>query len=633
MSGLSGIVNWDNSEVDKTLLIKMTNLIRHRGPGGLYNEVSGNVGLGFAKLVLKESEKKEVQPLWLPDKSCAIVADVRLYNRKQLIEKIGSLINWYKGEPSDVALLLAAYVKWDTQMLDHLDGDFAFAIWDNNKNSLFAARDPFGVKPFFYYRSPHRFLFASEPKQILVHPDVSIEPDKMIVGEYLFNNFEDIGRTFFEEVKRLKPSHYILATKDNIKEIRYWNPNPENEIYYPKPEDYLERFKELFIDAVYKRLMTSYPVAAHLSGGVDSSSIVVAAGSLYKNSSNGLPNLETISAVFRDIPCDETVYIDAVSNRVPFKNYKFSPLGEPLTVGLDDDMRHLDSPFADIQRGTFFNCSELMSDMGAKILLTGVGGDELTHEEYYLRDLAVRGQYIRLLYEAWTSSKSSWNSFGWLFADSLRAAAPGFVKKFYRNIQKDNNWAPPEWAQRDFVEFYRSCPEPPLLPKMGFKSQTQESAFQFLNFPRVCLALEALECHSSYKGFEVRHPFFDKPLAEYVLSIPFEMRIPRGHWKYLLREGLANELPPEVLNRGRKTMFTSYNNSVFKKEQFKLKALLFDKQDWASSFYISREEAFKLFENFEMSKDLSSIKSLIESGLLWRIATLELWLRKISCYN
>jgi len=632
VSGISGSINWDDSPVEKSLLNKMTDIIRHRGPDGLYSEVSGNVGLGYAKLILNKSEAAEKQPLWLPDKSCAIVADVRLYNRKQLRDKIGNLVNWYIGEPSDAALILASYAKWGTNLLDQIDGDFAFSIWDAKRKRVFAAKDPFGVKPFLYYWSPRKFIFGSEAKQILIHREISADPDNMIVGEYLFDNFEDIGKTFYRDVKRLKPSHYILFTRDDFKEIRYWNPDPQ-ETYYSKPEDYLKRFKELFTEAVYKRLTTSSPVAAHLSGGVDSSSIVVAAGDIYKKNGTKLPNFETISAVFGDLSCDETSFIDAVSNRVPFKNHKFCPLDEPLTDELVADINKIDSPFANMQQGTFFKCAEFISEIDAKVLLTGMGGDELTHEEYYLRDLAVRGKYFRLIYESWTSSRSSWNSFSWLFTDALRAAAPEFVKKIYRGFKKDVTWSAPEWAQKEFVNFYNGCPEAPILPKMGFKSQTQESAFQFLNFPRVCLALEALECHSAYKGFEVRHPFLDRSLAEFVLSIPFEMRVPNGKWKYLLRESLADELPVEVINRGRKTMFTSYNNSLYKKEQDKLKNLLFDTQEWASSFYISRNESLKLFENFEISNDLDSIKSLVESGLLWRIATLELWLRNIPCYN
>lgn len=630
MSGISGIVNWDNSPIEKILLNKMTDIISHRGPDGLYNEVRDNVGFGYAKLVLNKSEAGEKQPLWLPDKSCAIVADARLYNRKELRDKVGTLVNWYKGEPSDAAIILSSYIKWGVELLDHIDGDFAFAIWDAKKKRVFAAKDPFGVKPFFYYWSPRRFFFGSEAKQILINSEVPVEPDHMIVGEYLFYNFEDVGRTFFKGVNRLKPAHYVLADHSGEKQIRYWNPNPQKEILYPKREDYIERFKELFRDAVYKRLISSYPVASQLSGGVDSSSIVVAAGDIYKNNGVDLPNFETLSAIFRDLPCDETVYIDSVSRSVPFNNHKFCPLDEPLTDGLLDDIKEIDSPFADIQRGTFLNCARSMTQRGAKILLTGLGGDELTYEEYYLRDLAIRGKYLHLLSEAWKGKRYTQKSYSWLLMDSLRAAAPQSIKNLYRKIRKHNKWVPSSWANKDFVSVYNSSPESPELPDLGFNSKTQEAVFTFLNFPNICWALEALECHSAYKGFEVRHPFFDRPLAEFVLSIPLEMRAPNGQWKYLLRGSLADELPKEVMDRGRKTIFNSYSNYIFEQGESQLRNIIFDSQDWASKFYISRENAIRLFDSFVMEDE---IKSSWDSNLLWRITTLELWLRNFSCYN
>jgi len=267
VSGIAGIINWQSHSVEPGLLAKMIDIINHRGPNGLYQKITDHVGLGYAKLELNGAEASEIQPLWLPDKSCAIVADARLYNGKQLIENLGGFIDWCRAETSDAAIILSAYLKWGVNLLDRIDGDFAFAIWDSKKDRVFAAREPFGVKPFFYNWRSKCFIFGSEPKQILLHPEISTEPDNMIVGEYLFNNFDDINRTFFKQVSRLKPSHYLLATKNSVKQIRYWNPDPDNETIYPNPDDYLKRFKELFVDSVRKRLTNSHTVAAQLSGG------------------------------------------------------------------------------------------------------------------------------------------------------------------------------------------------------------------------------------------------------------------------------------------------------------------------------------------------------------------------------
>lgn len=624
MSGICGIINRDGSPADKEFTAAMTALASHRGPDGIYHETYLNAGFGYAKMVRSREEAKDIQPVWLPDKSCAVVADARIYNRDPLLAKLGGCIDWYDRRASDAALILAAYLRWGTELLQEIDGDFSFAVWDRDRNRVFAARDPFGVKPFFYYAGQKHFIFASEPKQILLHKDVSKEPDKLIVGEYLFRKFEEVGRTFYRDIRRIRPAHYILADKNGIQDIRYWNPDPERETLLESREEYLDRFRELFLESVRKRLGTDYPVVAQLSGGVDSSSIVSAAGAIYNAGRNGLPDFRTVSGIYPGLDCDESEYIEAVIRGVPFDNVMLNPLHEPLCEGLISDIEELDSPYANLQRGTFIKCAEVINKQGARTLLTGLGGDELTHEEFYLRDLAVRGMYLTLLIQSWKSSRTSWNSFFWLFADALRAVAPAFVKELYGKSVGKSRWSPPWWAERDFAEFYMSCPEAHPLPEAGFKSRTQEAAFQFLNFPTMCWALEALECHAANRGFEVTHPFLDRPLAEYVLSIPFEMRIPEGRWKYLLRSGLSSELPDEVIERGRKTMFTTYNNYLMEHNISSLKNMIFSDDQWKSGYFISRNSALSVFNTYV---NHNNIQSLFAGDLIWKITNLELWNR------
>ena len=188
MSGICGIINRDGSPADKELTAAMTAMASHRGPDGIYHETYLNVGFGYGNTARSREEAKDIPPVWLPDKSCAVVADARIYNRDPLLAKLGGSIDWCEGRASDAALILAAYLKWGTELLQEIDGDFSFAIWDRDRKHLFAARDPFGVKPFFYYAGQNHFIFASEPKQILLHRNVSKESDKLIVGEYLFRN-------------------------------------------------------------------------------------------------------------------------------------------------------------------------------------------------------------------------------------------------------------------------------------------------------------------------------------------------------------------------------------------------------------------------------------------------------------
>ena len=273
------------------------------------------------------------------------------------------------------------------------------------------------------------------------------------------------------------------------------------------------------------------------------------AAELYRGGRTDLPPLQTISGVYADLPCDESPYIRAVAARVPFPSNVFCPLSEPLTAGLSEEHWQVDAPFGDIQRGTFTRCAAILSGFGARSLLTGYGGDELVHEAFYLWDLAQRKRFFLLLRDSWIGSKSSHNSFWWLFSDALRRAAPSVVRRTYRRIRKAKPWQPPDWANPDFVDYFRQCPNGGGPPLLGFRSVTQEKAFHYLNDAGMSWALQLPECKGSYYGYEVRHPFLDRPLVEFVLAIPFEHRITNGQWKYLLRGSLASVLPGEILNR------------------------------------------------------------------------------------
>ena len=629
MSGLAGIIHWAGPSVPRTDIQRMVELVRHRGPDRLCWQTVGNVGLGQATFHLHRRSDSSPQPLWLPQASgaqqapYAIIADADIFNRTELLPQL-SAVDWLAPHSSDAMLILAAYVRWREGLLDKLDGEFAFVIWDQAKQRVFAARDPFGVRPLFYRWDTARFVCGSEPKQILSLPGIPIAPDDMIVGEFLFDNFEDFERTFFQDIARLKPAHFLIATAQSAVQHRYWNPDPRAEIRYRSPHQYAEHFRQALCSAVAKRLSSDFPVGAQLSGGLDSSSIVMLAAALARQHRVSSP-VEVVSAVFGALPCDESALIQAASQQLPFRSHRFCPLSESLSDGLMDDLWRLDAPAVDIERGLFQCCARLLSTLQARSVLTGVGGDELVHEAYYLRDLAHRKQWWTLLQEAWTASHTAWLSFPALLFDALKGEIPSSVKTLYRRLQKRRT-SPPEWLNPDFLNFFSHCPEPPPLPSCGFPSLTQESAFQWLNFPAIGWYLEGLECRGAYQGFVHRHPFLDRPLAEFVLAIPFDQRLPDGQWKYLLRRGLASDLPAAILSPRQKTRFDAYHTAAFLHGKTQLSELLFDSGQWASARYISQDKIRKLFAS---ANHLSSASA----EQLWRIATVELWLRKLPRYQ
>ena len=634
MSGLAGLIHWDGRPPDPSSMDLMMNVIQHRGPDGSTWEAKEGVGLGFARLALQKSELSYHQPVWLPDDSCGIVADARLFNRDDLLKRLGE-VAWFQGEPGDGAILLALYERWGVDFLDQVDGDFAFAIWDRKRACLFAASDPFGVKPFFYRWEPDRFIFASEPKQILLLPDVSVEADDLLVGEYLFNKFEEPARTFFKHIGRLTPAHYLIATSQGVVQTRWWNPGPDREIHYSNPQEYFDQFRHLFVSAVAKRLQTDYPVGAHLSGGFDSSSIVAMAADLYQRGVNGqlpnhLPRFETISAIYGDLPCDESEYITAVTKQVPFRSHTFTPASDTLLEGLAEELWRIDSPLGNIQRGFYDGCLKILADIQARTLLDGEGGDELTFESYVLRDLAQRRRFLRLIQETRLVSKTSWSSFAWLLYDALLTIVPDSARQLYRKLRKPVSWQPPPWANPEFVDFFFQAPESSVTPAPRYNSYTQELVYQNFTDPMFHWVMAGIEIRASYHGYEARHPYCDRPLVEFVLGIPFEQRLSGGQWRLLQRRSLAGQLPDKILTRATKARFDDFIQKVLTDNKSSLEQIFFSSEPWRSQAYISQKEAQLLYQEFYTQEDTSPF---FTGKPLWRILFLELWLRQFSCYN
>lgn len=485
MSGIAGIISWDDNAAGASSIEWMMRRIRHRGPQCLFWEARPPVVFGHALLALEQEELSHIQPLWLPDASCGIVADIHLHNREEVHRWLGER-EWFRGKPSDAALLLAAYEQWGVELLNRIDGDFAFAIWDARCRWVFAARDPVGY-----------------------------------------------------------------------------------------------------------------------------------------------PRVETLSATFGDLPCDESKYIEAVARQVPFRHHTFCPLDLGLTEGPAEAFWRVDSPFVSIERGLFSYCANILSAVGARTLLIGLGGDELVHEPYFLRDLARQKRYLRLFLESWKIGKNSGDDAVRLCFDAVRSSVPAAITHWSRRV-RETVWQPPDWVTPTFRDFFRHCPEPPLLPRMGFRSLTQEATFQWLNSPAFGWFLEGMEVEGAYAGFAVRHPFLDRPLAEFVLAIPFEARLPEGQWKSLLRRSLAGDLPPEIAQRRQKTVFNAYHVHLLASSRTSLMETLFAANQWAAEPYIVRANALRLFQEFS-GQNAATPWFVVET--LWRIATLELWLRQLSRYQ
>jgi asparagine synthase (glutamine-hydrolysing) len=232
MSGIAGIFNLDSRPVEGTDLWQMLSMLKRRGPDGSNVWCVGSIGLSQTMLVTTPEASHERLPHVSVQGDLVIVADARLDNRAELIVGLG-LQDREQENIGDSELILGTYRKWGETCPDKLLGDFAFAVWDSRNQKLFCARDQFGVRPFYYYHDPGRiFVFASEPRAILVLKQIPYRINEARIADFLVTQLEGIDKTstFFEEVYRLPPANIFAVTPDGIKQQQYWSLEPGSEL-------------------------------------------------------------------------------------------------------------------------------------------------------------------------------------------------------------------------------------------------------------------------------------------------------------------------------------------------------------------------------------------------------------------
>jgi Asparagine synthase (glutamine-hydrolyzing) len=310
MSAITGIFYRDGREVCHDQMKKMNDILSHRGPDNSDIWVDGPVGFGHQMLWTTSESIHENLPFADDNAKITITADARIDNRIQLFNdlKIES-----SHCVSDSELILRSYQKWGEDCPEKLLGDFAFAIWDEEKQVLFCARDHIGVKAFYYYLSDRLFLFATEIKAIISLPEIPCELNEEDVANYIMSISENREITFYKKILRLPAAHKMVISSNEKKIIQYWELDSNKKLILNSDEEYQKAFLEIFQDAIECRLRSSFPLGFELSGGLDSSSVVCTAKKIMAQSKNN-KDLNTFSATFETTPeCDEQQYINTIT--------------------------------------------------------------------------------------------------------------------------------------------------------------------------------------------------------------------------------------------------------------------------------------------------------------------------------
>jgi asparagine synthase (glutamine-hydrolysing) len=518
MCGIVGIYNVNNQPVLEKTLEKMADSIIHRGPDGYGYWVGGRnnkVGFGHRRLAIIDLSDAGKQPMVYREGKYVITYNGEIYNYIEIRERLKKKGFNFKTN-SDTEVLLALYEDKKEKCLDELDGMFAFAIWDNENQELFCARDRFGEKPFHYFWDGNTFVFGSEIKAIFaggIHK--KINSDRL--QEFIDNGEVDKGEeTFFKNIKKLKASHFLKLSGDKLKIEKYWDVAIEDKIYYKKEEEYAEHFRELFITSIKRRLRSDVPVGSSLSGGLDSSSVVCFVREIL-----GKDALQkTFSARFKNFKNDEGNWIDYVVEKARTKHYEVFPDPTQLREEMQRVLFHHENPFVSTSICAQWDVMRLAKTNGITVMLDGQGADE------YLAGYAPYGNHV------------VWDHY-----------AKFQLQEYFRELK--------EYKERYHVRQklgikYLAVPYLRALnigeSITGYYLPLKEK-LKFDLFNNLGQLLAYADRNAMAFSIETRLPFLYHELVAFVLACPQNQLYAHATSKRMLRNAIQGIVPDEIVNR------------------------------------------------------------------------------------
>lgn len=545
MSGICGIIALSGAKPDPEQLSLLTGTLERRGPDGTHSIFDGPVAFGHTLLATTPEALVETMPLTDAGTGCFITADVRLDNRDALFQALG--LAGLSRVIGDGELILKAYLHWGDDCVDHLLGDFAFAIWDPRGNRLFCGRDHFGMRQLTYHHAEGQFFaFATEPGALVALDDVPGRVNDVRIADFLEGlESVDMTATFFEGIFRLPAAHVMVLGAQGLQIRRYWTLQAVPELKLNSDVEYEAAFLKVFTEAVRCRLRSNKPVGSMLSGGMDSGSVVAIASELLAKAGKG--PLKTFSAVGPDAEtCMETRGVRAAlkMHDVDACLVQYDELDDysPDLIAL---ARQMDDPFdghMTLPRAVYL-CAHRS---GANVVLDGALGDIVFFPGSQLTRLVQKGKWVQAWRNArddaryWGVGPSKWNA---LTRAAWHAFAPRALRKcksrmseksvsddsilsvdFARKIDIEARWKAEKAQNRVSHPCYGA--ERAMLISRSFVTAGRE------RYDRVASAL----------AIEPRDPFADLRVVNFCLSLPGSQITADGWPKLLLRRAMAGRL-------------------------------------------------------------------------------------------
>ena len=558
MCGIAGILHGDGQPVRRQHLEAMVAELHHRGPDARGVEIQGCVGLGHTRLSIIDLAGG-VQPMSSEDGALTVTFNGEIFNYLELRAELISLGRTFRTT-SDTEVLLQAYAQWGANCVTRFNGQWAFAIWDAPRQTLFMSRDRVGKRPLFYTVVGKNLLFASEVKALMAHPHVtrSIDP----VGlDQLFTFWSTVhDRTIFRGIRQLPAAHSLIIERGEMKIVRYWDLNFSERLDQPA-QSLEDQLLELLTDSVRVRLRSDVPVGAYLSGGLDSSITAALAKDLNRD------RLCTFSVEFEDAEFDESKYQRDVVDRLKTAHQTIRCSHDDIARIFPQVIHHTETPILRSAPAPMMLLSRLVRESGFKVVLTGEGADEVLggydlFKEAKLRrfwsrqpNSKVRPLLLKQLYP---------------YMKNFQSLPPAYLKAFFQVRPQDLN-NPffshlPRWELTSKLKSFlapeiqaEACDVDPIgeaetrLPA-NYGRWDGFSQAQYLETTGLLtgyILSSQGDRMAMANGIECRSPFLDTRLVEFSARIPPRFKMAGTDEKHILKKATRHLVPESICNRSK----------------------------------------------------------------------------------
>ncbi len=631
MCGITGMFAFNLvGKFNKIQITNATMALQKRGPDFQDIYTDEWVGLGHRRLSILDTSAVANQPMWDESKRYCIVFNGEIFNFADLRKDLES-----QGVPffsrGDTEVLLKLYIRHKDRCLSLLNGFFSFCVYDRVEQTFFLARDRFGIKPLLYLFDEDKFLFASEMKSILQY-GIEKNLDYSSLYTYLQLNYIPAPDTILSNVKKLMPGHYMTVSRQKM-DIQAYYAIPYNSeaadkcnISYTAAKD---KVKQLLESSVQRRLVSDVPLGAFLSGGIDSS-IITGLASQHK------PDLHTFSIGFKDEKFfDETHYAKLVAKHFKTKHTAFSLTNNDLYAHLNSILDYIDEPFADSSAIAVYILSK-ETRKHATVALSGDGADEMLagYNKHAAFNRIINGGFKESLV---TALSPLWKLFPQSRSGSISNKARQ-LSRFSEGMKlssKDRYWQWAGFANKDetllmlhpdlrinmwLKDFFPR--RKAILQHLPDKENINDILFTDMNLVLPNDMLTKVDLMSMANGLEVRVPFLDYELVNFVFSLPVEYKIKNGVRKRIVRDAFRDFLPRKLYRRPKK----GFEVPLLKWFKNEMKSMIVD--DLLSEQFIQEQSVFDYREINKLKRQLFSANPKDIHARIWGLIVFQWWWRK-----